>query len=204
MKSRFPYVIIILIVLLFLTYLLSEKMASWTDKKSEESATVMVDRIKKVFKVATVEGQFSEVYSYKDYWGYDWSPFRKKALLRVKAKVSVGYDLESLVIDVDHDAKHISVKNLPNPRILSIDHDLDYYDITEGTFNSFTEKDYNVLQKNAKSFVEERVADSDLYMKAGEQAKDIFDFLSTFVKNAGWTISIEEVEIVPELTQKSK
>ena len=61
-----------------------------------EQSQVLMEKIKTVAKLVTVEGYFSEVYDYQDYWNYDVSMFRKKALIRVKAKVSVGYDLSKM------------------------------------------------------------------------------------------------------------
>ncbi|MBP7184461.1 MAG: DUF4230 domain-containing protein, partial [Saprospiraceae bacterium] len=62
----------------------------------QESADVLLEKIKYVSKLVTVEGYFSELYNYKDYWQYDWWPFQRKALIRVKAKVSAGYDLSQM------------------------------------------------------------------------------------------------------------
>ena len=110
--------------------------------RSEESAQVLLERVQTVAKLITVEGYFSEVYDYKDYYAYNLSPFRKKALIRVKAKVSVGYDLSRVEFETRPDEKVIIVRNLPEPEILSIDHDLDYYDISQGMFNSFSAQDH--------------------------------------------------------------
>ena len=46
--------------------------------KEEVSTQVLLERIEEVTKLVTVEGHISEIYDYKDYYGYDWSIFRKK------------------------------------------------------------------------------------------------------------------------------
>ncbi len=154
----------------------------------EEQSQVLLERVKAVSKLITVEGYFSEVYDYKDYWGYDFSFFRKKALIRVKAKVSVGYDLGNMRIDSDPETRRILISRLPDPQILSIDHDIDYYDITEGTFNSFTVEDYNRLNENAKNFIRQKAEQSDLFMMAEEQGNKIFDLIKFMVEGSGWTV----------------
>ena len=106
-------------------------------KHQEESATVMLNKIEKVVKLVAVEGNISEIYDYKDYYSFDIAPFRKKALVRVNAKVSAGYNFEKMEVIIDEEARIITIINFPDAEILSIDHDLDYYDISQGTFNRF-------------------------------------------------------------------
>jgi len=144
---------------------------------AEQQAQTLLERIETVAKMITVEGYFSEVYSYQDYWRYDWPGFQKKALLRVKAKVSVGYDLSKMRITVEADRKRLLVSQLPDPEILSIDHDLDYYDISEGVFNSFSEADYNRMSSNAKKIIREQALKSDLMLKAAAQGTDMLNII---------------------------
>jgi hypothetical protein len=115
--------------------------AAKEEKHRKEESEVLLEKIRSVAKLVTVEGYFSEIYDYEDYWGYDIAPLRKKALLRVKAKVSVGYDLGAMKFELKPEEQQLRISGIPEPHIISIDHDVDYYDITEGTFNSFTEKD---------------------------------------------------------------
>lgn len=158
--------------------------------KSEESSDVVLERVKKVAKLITVEGYFTEVYSYKDYWGYDLPFLRKKALVRVKARVSVGYDLNQLKIEALPESKVILVSQMPEPEILSIDHDLDYYDMSEGTFNAFSEADYNKINTNAKRLIEEKAKQSDLLKTASEEGNQALELMKFIAESAGWKFSI--------------
>lgn len=153
---------------------------------AEQQAQTLLERIETVAKLITVEGYFSEVYSYNDYWKYDWPGFQKKALLRVKAKVSVGYDLTKMTITVETDRKRLLVSQLPDPEILSIDHDIDYYDISEGVFNSFSEADYSRMSSNAKKIIREQALKSDLMLNAAAQGTDMLDIIRDMVESAGW------------------
>jgi len=159
--------------------------------KAEENSEVVLEKVKMVAKLISVEGYFTEVYDYKDYWGYDWSWFRKKALVRVKAKVSVGYDLSQLKIDALPDEKTIVVTNLPAPQILSIDHDLDYYDISEGTFNYFSEADYNKINASAKQFIEEKAQESDLLATAQKEGNQALELMKFIAESAGWKFVVK-------------
>lgn len=160
-----------------------------------EEAQVLLSRIEKVSKLVTVDGYFSEVYDYKDYYGYDWKIFRKKALIRVKAKVSVGYNLENISVEVDESSRTISIGGLPEPTILSIDHDLDYYDLSEGTFNSFSTSDLTKLQDQAKDYIAVRAANSDLINQAEVRGKEILQSIAWMVESHGWTMVVDEREM---------
>lgn len=165
----------------------------------QENSDVVLEQIKTVAKLISVEGYFSEIYDYQDYWGYDWSWFRKKALVRVKAKVSVGYDLGQMKIDALPEEKTIVVSNLPKPEILSIDHDLDYYDISEGTFNSFTEADYNRINTNAKKYIEARAKESNLIKTAEEEGNQALELMRFIAESAGWKFVIKSNTSLEEM-----
>lgn len=165
----------------------------------QENSDVVLEQIKTVAKLISVEGYFSEIYDYQDYWGYDWSWFRKKALVRVKAKVSVGYDLGQMKIDALPEEKTIVVSNLPKPEILSIDHDLDYYDISEGTFNSFTEADYNRINTNAKKYIEARAQESNLIKTAEEEGNQALELMRFIAESAGWKFVIKSNTSLEEM-----
>lgn len=167
---------------------LTHRYYTWQEVKTQEQSQVLLEKVKNVFKLITTEGYFSEVYDYENYWGYDISPFKKKALIRVKAKVSVGYDLEGIRIETLPAEKKIILHQLPEPSILSIDHDLDYYDITEGVFNSFSKEDYNTLNANAKNFIIEQAKESDLLNSARNQRQETLEMLRFMVENAGWEL----------------
>ncbi len=161
---------------------------TYEEVTAEEKSQVLLEKIKTVAKLVTVEGHFSEIYDYQDYWKYDISPLRKKALVRIKAKVSVGYDLTQMKIESFPDEKTIAISNLPDPSIISIDHDLDYYDITQGSFNSFTKADYNTINKNAKDIIRKNAEESDLFLTAEEQSNQLLDIIQFMVEGAGWTL----------------
>ncbi len=155
---------------------------------STENSQVMLEKIKNVCKVINVEGYFTEVYDYKDYWGYNISFFQKKALVRIKAKVSMGYDMNKIIFNSNPMTKTISISKLPEPEILSIDHDLDYYDITEGSFNSFTTEDYNKINANAKDFIKKKVETSGLKDAAIKEGDKMLEVIRFMVESMGWKL----------------
>jgi hypothetical protein len=151
---------------------------------------VILERMEKVNKLITLEAYYSEVYDYKDYYYYDFSPFRKKALIRIKAKVSVGYDFKNIHLVAEEETKTVTIFGFPDPEILSIDHDLDYYDLSQGTFNSFTEEDYNKMNKNAKDFIREKAKDKAIFDEAASKKDELIEMFSWMLQAAGWTLEI--------------
>jgi hypothetical protein len=139
----------------------------------------------------TVEGQFSEIYDYENFYGYDLSVFRKKALVRVTAKVLVGYDLEKMKITSEPEKKVIRISEIPAAELLAIEHDLDYYDIQEGIFNSFTTADYNKINAAAKDFIQQKAQESELFDAARNQRDHLFDMMRFMVESAGWELKLE-------------
>lgn len=155
-----------------------------------ESKSALMERIEKVFKLVAVEGHISEIYSYKDYYYYDISPFRKKALIRVNAKVSVGYDFENIAFKIDEQNKTITIDSIPQAQILSIDHDLEYYDLDEGSFNNFSGEELTKLNDSAKKYALEKAKESDLFDRAEEQKVDVLKMVQYMASTQGYTLEI--------------
>jgi hypothetical protein len=170
-------------------------LTRWYFKRQEavvkENGVVLLERIKQVAKLITVEGYFSEIYDYQDYYGYDLSFFRKKALIRVKAKVSVGYDLEKMKVTSDVATKTIHLSGIPPAEILSIEHDLDYYDVQEGFFNEFSTEDYNKLNAKAKEFIRKKALESDLIKNATTQRNSLLETMRFMAESMGWKLEVE-------------
>ena len=163
---------------------------SFIEKTEEVEATVLLERIKEVTKLITLEGQLSEIYDYKDYLNYDISPLRKKALVRVNAKVSVGYDFNKMEVTIRQDQQKIIIKHFPKAEILSVDHNIDYYDVTEGFVNEFTPEDYNKINKAAKQKIIDAAQKSDLLLKADQRKNDLISLLESMLAGSNYTVEV--------------
>ncbi len=158
----------------------------------EESSQVMLEKISKVFKLVAVEAQVSEIYDYKQYRYWDILPLRKKALVRVNAKASVGYDFEKVEFIIDESNRTIRLKSFPPPELLSVDHELDYYDMEEGWFNNFSGDDLSKMNLKAKEYAVQAIKKSDIYKEAESQKNEIFNMLGEIFDLGGWELLIEE------------
>ncbi len=157
-----------------------------------EDSAVLLEKIEAVAKLITVQGQFSEIYNYSEYQGYFSMLWDKKVLVRVRATVSAGYDLNNLHLEADPVTKTIHMSALPEPEILSIDHSLDYYDISEGFFAKFSPEDYTRINQRAKDLIRDQALKSNLIPAAREQAAKILDLIQFMVESAGWKLEVSE------------
>lgn len=174
---------------LFIAFSFGMKL-KWPETKKTESSVVLLEKIRTVCKLVTAEGQFAEIYEYKESLPFAKPFFDKKALIRVRATVSVGYDLSELKMVPDEKSRTLVISNIPPAEIISVEHDLDYYDITEGFFNQFSTDDYNKLNARAKEFVVSQVHKSTLMEAADGKRDELLGIIRYMVEQAGWSVVI--------------
>lgn len=136
-----------------------KNLASTTSR----DASVLLERIEKVFKVVMAEGYFTEIYNYQHDRNI-WQLFKdkKKALVIAKAKVLVGYDFGKVRFRIDEQNRKIVVEHFPEPEVLSIDTDYKFYDIEQGWLNRFQSEDYTTILTEAKQAMQQKALQSDL------------------------------------------
>ena len=181
--------LILVIILLALIGLYS--IISKIDKDEPEvivSQAVLLERVEKVYKLVTIEGSFSEIYNYQHHYFADIWPFRKKALVRINAKVLVGYHLDNMILTMDEETRTISLNIDQEPEILAIDHDVDYYNFENGLFNVITNEDITDISSRAKESIREKAEESDLFEQAEQQKEDFIEILRITVESAGWNL----------------
>lgn len=165
------------------------------ETKTDTQVSLILEKVEKVLKLVAVEGHVAEIFDHKEYNGFDIGLFTKKALIRVNAKVSVGYDLEGVDFVVDEQSKTVTISDFPAPEVLSIDHDLDYYDVREGVFNTFTTADYNKLNRQAKEYARNKVVEGELFDEAEAQKNEILDMLRLLLEGAGYTLVVDQKQL---------
>lgn len=139
---------------------------------STQEATVLIERIEKVFKVVMAEGYFTEIYNYqndKSIWNLIND--KKKALIIAKAKVLVGYDFGKMKFHRPDGERKLVIDFFPAPEILSIDTDYKFYDIEQGWLNRFQSDDYTAILNEAKQTMNDKAMESDLPRIAGNQVQ---------------------------------
>lgn len=167
------------------------KPAEPRDPMPDVNQRILLERVKKVAKLITVEGEFSNIHQYNDSYWSDIPMLQKKAIIKVDARVSIGYDLKQAQFEMDPERKILRVKNLPEPDILSIDHQLQYYDIQEGMFNSFTEEELTSIGKVAKRKLRKEAMEGPLMEQAKEEGLESLEIIKLLVEQAGWRFEVQ-------------
>ena len=162
----------------------------FNERQTQQESQVLLEQVKAVTKLVTTEGYFSEIFSEVDTKSYFGFPSTKKVLIKVKAKVSAGFNLANMKIEADHTTKTLRLSNIPAPEIISIEPEISYYDIANGVFNTFTNEDYTRLNKRAVEIVREQALKSDFMNNVNEQGKKNFDALRILAESMGWKFEI--------------
>ncbi len=184
-------VIIALVATALLAFFITREVYRPGVDTEQVTATVLLERIRPVLKLVTVEGEFNELYHHKDSWNWRYSVpgfTEKQAILRVKARVSVGYDMEGMRLTTDEATRTITLLSAPEPMVLSIEHEVDYYDINNGLFNRFSPQELTILNAKARQRVLDQVPESGLFTEAATQRDLMVQTLRTIVESSGWTL----------------
>ena len=192
-----------MLLVVVLSFLLGmAALTLYQDRREEqhvqEEATVLLERVRNVMKLVTVEGDVSELFSStssRNVTLYLPLPsqfsFDKKATVEVRGKVLVGYDLEQLDLSIDPDRRVLTIRNLPEPEILAIDHELVYRNLDESWFNTFTAEDYSRLNRRAKERLREAALQSNLLAGAQVQGNTVIEGIEYLTRSAGYALVVE-------------
>jgi len=176
--------------------------AKWFYKQPEATvetdATILIEKVREVCKLVTVEADLYEVYDEKNYRNVTlFLPlptnfsFSKKASIEVAGKVLVGYDLEKIELTADSTNKILYIKNLPKAEILSIEHDVKYRNLEESFFNEFTANDFTKLNKGAKEVLRKKAIEKHLLEKAEAQGIEVLDVIKFMSNGVGWKVEVQ-------------
>ncbi|MFD0963136.1 DUF4230 domain-containing protein [Pseudofulvibacter geojedonensis] len=164
---------------------------------TERQSVILLEKIKKVCKLITVEGDFSEIYHYENTTEHLFKliPSKKKALVVVNAKASVGYDLSKIIIEAQNNSKTVKLTQFPEPEVLSIETDFKYYDKKDGIFNRFGIEDLTNLNKEAKAHILDKIPESGLIDSAKKEALESILLMEAIVATIGWKLDYKTLEL---------
>ena len=164
---------------------------------TEHQSTIILEKIKSVCKLISVEGDFAEIYRYENKREHFMSLLssKKKALIVINAKAQIGYDLKKVLMHADTDKKKIILSNFPQPEVLSIEPELEFYDIKNGLFNTFTPSDLTSLNQEAKKHVMEKIPESGLMDTARREALEAVLLIEKIVETIGWKLDYSALEL---------
>ncbi|WP_027138391.1 DUF4230 domain-containing protein [Gaetbulibacter saemankumensis] len=190
------FFVIILTILVTLFFVVLYKYYA-VNQKTQSQAVVLLDKIKKVCKFITIEGDFAEIYHYENVKErfLKLISSRKKALIVINAKAHVGFDLSKIKMEANVKTKTIVFKSFPEPEVLSIESDLNYYDKKDGMFNKFEASDLTELHSEAKLHIRNKVPESGLFEVAKREALESILLIESMVETIGWRLNYSELKI---------
>ena len=91
--------------------------------QTQAQSTILMEKIRKVWKLITVEGEFAEIYHYENTKERFMSMVssKKKAVLLINAKAYVGFDLSRIRMEAITEKKTIKLTDFPDPQVLSLE-----------------------------------------------------------------------------------
>jgi len=155
--------------------------------KAKEQTVILLEKVRKVCKLITVEGEFSEIHNYSESKVlFSLIPVEKKALLVVKAKAMVGFDLSKIQIDSDSQKKTLTITKFPEPETMSVEPDIQFYDIKNNMFNKFSSEDFTKLNAEVVQKIKDKVQEGTLPELARAQALETLQLIDTITDAMGW------------------
>ncbi|WP_397364610.1 DUF4230 domain-containing protein [Olleya sp. R77988] len=166
-------------------------------RKVSAQSVILLDKIKKVCKFITVEGDFAEIYHYEDVKErfLKLVSSKKKALVIINAKAYVGYDFNKIELKANQKKKTVTINHFPQPEILSIESNINYYDKKDGYFNKFEATDLTALSEEAKQHIRDKVPESGLYNVARKEALESLLLVENIVETIGWKLDYSALKI---------
>jgi len=200
METFFIIIISVLVTLGLVTIYKAWK----TTKETNEQSVLLLDKIKRVCKFVTVEGDFAEIYHYEDVKAkfLKLISSRKKALVVINAKAYVGFDLSKIEMSSNAKTKTVVLSHFPQPEVLSIESNINYYDKSDGMFNRFEAADLTDLHVKAKAHIMAKVPESGLFNVAKQEALEAIHLIENLVETIGWKVDYSALKIEAEEKKK--
>jgi hypothetical protein len=174
------------------------------EHKREAQAVILIEKIKSVCKLITVEGDFAEIYHYEDSRNrfLNMVTSKKKAILLVNATVHIGFDLSQIKLQANNKTQEIVLTQFPEPKVLTIETDVKYYDKKEGFFNKFEANDLTELNQAAKQFIVNKIPESGLLINAKKEAFDTILMIEKLIETSGWKLNYTNFSFQNKQTEK--
>ena len=172
--------------------------------KTEEQSVVLLEKIRNVSKLITVESDFSEIMHYSDAKNIllNLLSSHKKAIVLANSKVMVGFDMKEMRIEPNPKKKLLTITHFPEPQVLSIETDVEYYDVSNGLFNKFAAADLTQLNKKIRENIQSKIPESGVLQTANGKAYETIKMIEQIVDTFGWKLSYKELQLPKDSIKK--
>jgi len=186
MRNIFLGIIIAFAIVFGLRYCENKK----DNREQLEANTALIQKeLKNVGKLIVTEGSYAQVFSYNDSKDLLYGMFdaRKKALIVVNAKATIAYDLRQVNTEIDEATKTVTITKIPEPE-LSINPNIQYYDVTQDYLNQFTASDYNKIKSRIEKSLRKKIEASELRTNAENRLISELQKIYILTNSMGWTL----------------
>lgn len=181
-----------------ISYFIFQKFSNDKRKSlTETQSVILLDKIKKVTKLITVEGEFAEIYHHEDKQNklLGLISSKKKAIILINAKTHIGFDFRKIKMQADTKNKTIKLSNFPEPEVLSIEPTIRFYDIQDGLLNKFSSEDLTQVNQAAKEHVLQKIPESNLMQAANHEALEAIALMKNLIETIGWQLDYSSLEL---------
>ncbi|HPE82367.1 MAG: DUF4230 domain-containing protein [Aequorivita sp.] len=186
MRNIFLGIVIAFVIVFGLRYCENQK-----DKREQlEANTALIQKeLKNVGKLIVTEGSYAQVFTYNDSKDLMYGLFdaRKKALIVVNAKASIAYDLSKVNTEIDETNKTVTITDIPEAE-LSINPNIEYYDVTQDYLNQFTAEDYNKIKQRVEKSLRKKIEASELRKNAENRLISELQKIYILTNSMGWKL----------------
>ena len=181
-----------------ISYFIFQKFSSTSKKHlTEKQSVILLDKIKKVSKLITIEGEFAEIYHHENskekFLGLFSS--KKKAIILINAKVHIGFDFRKIKMHTDTKNKSLILSDFPQPEVFSVEPNIRFYDIQNGLLNKFSSEDLTEVNKEAKEHILQKIPESNLMQTANKEALEAISLMENLVETIGWKLDFSALEL---------
>jgi len=188
--------VLALIIVFFLRYCEHQR-----DEKTQlrEHSALIQKQLNNVGKLVVTEGSFAQVYTYEDLKTlyFDIFSAKKKAIVIVNAEATIAYDLSLIETQIDETTKTVTLTSIPEPE-LSINPNIEYYDLQQDYLNQFEAEDYNKIKVQVEDSLRKTIMASSLVTNAENRLISELQKIYVLTSSMGWVLQYEETSISSE------
>jgi len=190
-------------LVLSIYYLFSKR--SFFKRKSKEQSVILLEKMRSVSKLITVEGNMNEIMHFQDekISMLNMVSSTKKAIVMANARIFIGFDMKKMQFDANPSKRQITVTAFPEPEVLSMETHMIFYDIKNGLFNKFDASELTDLNKKVKQNFTNKIPESDLLYCAKLKAIDSLKIMEQMVDTFGWELKYDKVNAPKDLDKKN-
>ena len=196
MRNIFLGIVIAFVIVFGLSYCEHQK----ENREVLEANTALIQKeLNNVGKLIVTEGSYAQVFSFNDSKDllYGLTYARKKALIVVNAKATIAYDLSKINKIVDETTRTVTITNIPEPE-LSINPNIQYYDVTQDYLNQFTASDYNKIKERIEKSLRKKIEASELRTNVENRLISELQKIYILTNSMGWTLQYNTTIIEDE------